>query len=410
MRTRSEVIYCNSCSAPETFAALARVLGPHGIMLHDISVNSSGCDSPTAQGLLVWFDGSIDDFLGNFAELWKKGCRRFVVLSPLTNHGRLWAALPNDQCHLFRQSWVVCSNLLPTEIANALRKNSMPSDWLLQRLDELLSARELYRLIRRFGHGSERDLTNQFLGPARLLLMRGRDCSSEMGKWKELWSGGDGFERTVLTEMNSATRTLHDELKITCSPIQEWLRSTNGGSRLEASALESLMLLLTRVRVLAGEKSQNRSVVGFFSDQVMPVQNWTNENREECYRILVVDDHSAAWRPVFEELGKDLNNSGLPISFEFSLYGKTVIPNGATTSGPVAFGFYDLIILDVFLGRADGRELLKMIRRDFPYLPVLLWTTSRRRGNFCRGLDGKWTSPQENSFVGNTSKYDQKMD
>src|ERR1017187_10222281 len=106
-------VWCDTGSARETFAALQRLLKQYGIALSATKANKSPA---AALGLMVWLDGNFEEFMASFRTLWKAGCRRFVVFSPIADHDRLWNAIPNDQYHTFRTAWPLCSELSPETI------------------------------------------------------------------------------------------------------------------------------------------------------------------------------------------------------------------------------------------------------------------------------------------------------
>ena len=91
-------------------------------------------------------------------------------------------------------------------------------------------------------------------------------------------------------------------------------------------------------------------------------------------RILLVEDDS----PLAQGLKKALNNEGLTV--DWLNKGNTAIT--ALASNPV-----DAVILDLGLPDIDGTEVLKIIKKKYPLIPVLILTARDSLDDKISGLD-----------------------
>ena len=261
-------------------------------------------------------------------------------------------------------------------LLNVLKKaanitNPRPSDWSFSRAREVILAKALYRKIVQFSHGGAKDLTNQVLAPLRL-LREGKTTAKIPAPWKknalELVTD---FKQCVLSDDNPWW--LAEELKDAFQGINKTNPLWNGD---QGARIERIMGLLTECRALAGVKS-NASMGDSLSVKPLPA-NIEPFDQSWSYEVLVIDDHAAAWRPIFQELQDTLaqgvgNREKLPVSFTF------LTGHGETTSTILAkIPDYDAVLLDVYLHRdLNGADILKAIRRHYVNLPVVIWTSSR---------------------------------
>lgn len=300
-----------------------------------------------------------EDRCRHWIELIEKGCRGFIVVDE-RDEGQVWSE--PFRGHRFLNPYLGrisrAKNLqeLCAKLAND------PEDLPLGSVRRYVEAILLQESLRRFSHGSDGDVVNGFLAPARLI--EDNDIrANQRETWATFWTP---FKDRVLNKIEGKSQ-IGDELTEACSPINSWMEDGNE-SFSKISDLERVMMLLTQIRTLADHRSRDESN----SPKSAPVKSLGSK----CgFKLLVVDDHSPTWHPVFESLMGELETklSNQKLLIEFSLDGKHL----AGTDDPVLFGSYDLVLLDIFLGNLSGTEILKRLRRDFSQLPVLLWTTSR---------------------------------
>lgn len=348
-------------------------------------------DNLPVVGLIAAFGrANTTGFLDTLVTLWSQGARRFVLFAPEGGSDpRPWQVLPALHRGALEKAVTTCDRADRGALIEAISKaerNTLP-EWAKTRLRETVEARRLHSKVRWFSHGASSDLTNQFLAPARLLLMAPADDEALAGfipLWRTEW---EKFNRKVVTAVKEGVTRfgqLGDELVSAADPIDRWLL-TEPSEKCTALDLDRMMALLTECRVAAGEATtQERGQAGE-GPGVPPLGNeaWL-ASRDQVFRVLVVDDHAAAWWPVFAELQRRLEVcDGARIIFEFSEDAQKVCVSDTGRKANIHFGYYDLVVLDVFLGfskdglNQDGRELLRRIRDSLVNLPVLLWTTSR---------------------------------
>lgn len=94
-------------------------------------------------------------------------------------------------------------------------------------------------------------------------------------------------------------------------------------------------------------------------------------------KVLLIDDHPlilAALQAVIRGLGEDLTVVGVATDRE---------ARAALKSDPD----YDLVLLDLYLGEADGFELLAELRSLYPALPIVVVSASDRASDVIRAID-----------------------
>jgi CheY-like chemotaxis protein/uncharacterized protein YidB (DUF937 family) len=385
-------ILCDKMYAQLTFAAvdvIGRESGEWSTL--DIADSQNALQGTVLLGLIADFGTSDSErFLETFDHLWKREARSFVLFAPeIGATPRPWQCLPPLHRGAFEQAFVLCGaadqDALKDAISTAGARPVLP-EWVVSRLRETIEARQLQSRVRSFSHGAESDLTNQFLAPARLLLLAHTvpDLPAELTKgWRTVWSR---FDEAVLREARDpGTRTgfgqIGQELASAADAIDKWLGNEKG-TPCAAEDLERLMALLTECRVAAGDRAAPEPRVGSKGGPVAPVGSPQSD-----FRVLVIDDHAEAWQPVVTALQRRLEEAEHRVLFEHSADAANVWTRGAgeskTDSAPIHFGSYHMVLLDIFLSPTtpglayDGREVLRTMRESWPNLPVVLWTTSR---------------------------------
>ena len=94
-------------------------------------------------------------------------------------------------------------------------------------------------------------------------------------------------------------------------------------------------------------------------------------------KVLLIDDHPlilAALQTVIRGLGDDVTVVGVATDREAR----------ATLKGDPD---YDLVLLDLYLGEADGFELLAELRGLYPALPIVVVSASDRASDVIRAID-----------------------
>ncbi len=90
--------------------------------------------------------------------------------------------------------------------------------------------------------------------------------------------------------------------------------------------------------------------------------------------ILLVDDETA----ITDNLAPFLARSGFTVA---------VASNGEEALQKVATGHPDLLVLDVLMPRLDGREVLRRLRQDGNWIPILLLTQVGEAGERAMALE-----------------------
>ena len=94
-------------------------------------------------------------------------------------------------------------------------------------------------------------------------------------------------------------------------------------------------------------------------------------------KVLLIDDHPlilAAMQAVIGGLGEDIAVTGAQSAEQ----ARACLGDAAD---------FDLALLDLVLGDADGFELLAEMRRDHPQVPVVILSASENAGDVVRALD-----------------------
>lgn len=346
----------------------------------------------TTIGILFWFGEPAElFFFEDFSRQWESGVRRFVLFSPELGDRRPWDGLPAGYQAAFADRVTLCPSPGADALQRALKKaqenGHKASEWAAVRLNEIIEARAVYSaVVRRFSHSSGADVSNQFLAPARLLLLDRTIAAEQAIKgsrpdWHRIWleDSGGGFDGAL--HRAGLKGTLISELIDSSTRLADWLKGESAA--ISPGDVSRTMALLTACRVASGEHT-NASDVGSPGEGVSPIRLDSVLGRVrqvgEPFKIVVVDDDAKAWRCVFQRLQERLQTRTCEVEFWFSADARTVATSdyASPQTRPLSFDEYDLVVLDVFLRqKRSGLELLREVRRDFPNLPVLLWTTSR---------------------------------
>lgn len=303
---------------------------------------------------------NAEEFCHHWVGLIEKGCQGFVHVDDRT--GTLQELFGG---HRFLAPYLdeiqQATNL--EELCNILA--GKPTSLPLGSIRRYVEAIALQESIKVFSHGSNGDVVNGFLAPARLLGDEG-ERSQQRKTWESYWQP---FTEKVLTVEN-ADFELGRELAEACGPIGRWIKSEGQEEEaLNDSDLERVMMLLTQIRTLSDQRSRISSNSPAETGVLGPL------GEEGGFKLLVVDDHAKTWYPVFELLLQELRRKlERDLKIDLSIDGKFLAD---AEQKDVFFGSYDLVLLDVFLGQDRGTGILEELRRDFSQLPVLLWTTSR---------------------------------
>lgn len=94
-------------------------------------------------------------------------------------------------------------------------------------------------------------------------------------------------------------------------------------------------------------------------------------------KVLLIDDHPlilAALQTVVQTMGREVSVHG-------------VAGGRAAREALAAGGGFDLILLDLRLGDADGYELLVELRKAYPEIPVVVVSASDRSADVIRAID-----------------------
>ena len=218
----------------------------------------------------------------------------------------------------------------------------------------------------------------------RLLLL----CGSEDDA-RSIWQNtarkfADDFKNDVCDPIANDTQNhfgeLGREIRRAYNDIEDWFTATTAKRvesdddasrrvKLQIDNLDRLMSLMTEARVDAGiSTGKTRGIVRTASAKP---QTLAFDQSKSCdYRILVVDDHAAAWKPVFESVKAKARERNITLIFEYETSSDST---GFWASVPK----YDVILLDIFLGTEKGTDVLQRLRLIYGHIPVLLWTTSR---------------------------------
>jgi CheY-like chemotaxis protein len=321
------------------------------------------------------------------------GCAKIVVVKPSAVFGSWWQESDASVKAAFDDYCVECSPDLASIVsalhkcasiqtaAPASRSCSLPQT---SRILRTLEAQNVYSLLGAFSHNSQFDIANQILAPLRLLLL----CGSEE-EARTVWQStskkfsGD-FKKNVCETIGNDTLNHFGEIgREICrayNDIEVWFTATTAKRvesdddasrrvRPQIDNLDRLMSLMTEARVDAGISTRTTARIARRAT-VKPQALAFDQLKSYEYRILVVDDHAAAWQPVFGSVKEKAKEENINLLFDFAT-------NASSPGFWASVPKYDLILLDVFLGTEKGTDVLQRLRLICGHIPVLLWTTSR---------------------------------
>ncbi len=267
------------------------------------------------------------------------------------------------------------------------------------RLLRRLQAENLYDLIEDFVHNAPNDITNNFLAPARMLLV-GRQTEAARSIWtspgKDLLAI---FKANVVdVVLKDNCRESYGDLGLEFASLAQTIASAFEGDpdvidAGAAVALSRLMEALAECRFLAGRKIESsalntvpRKAPGNTGQPRGPAMR---ASASQARRLLVIDDDIACWRSVLRSVQDVLREKhglyDIEINVATSFIGQieTLDESNLALSANASASLpdYDLLLLDIYLGLTTrtGVEWLEDIRGRMPQIPIILWTTSTDR-------------------------------
>ena len=340
-------------------------------------------DSMPPTGLIVLTE---DSFFDDFKKLCMNGCWYMVVTGNQLSELKPWSKLSAAYSFAF-ENRCEASPFLLTDIIAKLDVQFKKEFFDCQPAPttdicfKVCLSKKLYGYIEGFTHGGNYDISNSVLAPARILclLNDSRESGSQIHESIKLESQiVEKFQKSVINKI-----VLKDDGELGRELIQAWetikaeineKENTLYLNSLNADSFSTAMDLLTEIRILSGKKIETDS-----KDSLV-----CNVERGK-FRILLIDDHSEQWMPVFSEVQKRIKNIvGCDVSFEYSIDGNTLLDErqNSLSEEPGApdmwqrLADYDLVLVDIFLPGTNGLEILKKIRDRVMWLPVLLWTST----------------------------------
>ncbi len=333
-------------------------------------------------GLLSYQDD--DEFKNRFLLLDSLGSWSIIVLGDPGRFEQLNERFPLDVRQETTTRCISSRNLL-SDICKSLQRAIAPENPEQSRettVTRFLRAQGIFELIETFfGHNRRLDITNWVLGPIRMMLT---SSVAERLTLPDL----NPHQRDVLSRFEQLviyrlleTPHLYGELgralTVSFDEVKVGIESGEPRDRKALlSSFDALLSCLTKSREHAGRYTTT-SDWPLTEARVAPLKPAGKRRARTRFRILVIDDFAFTWRPALEGVSAALEQMELPTVFEFSVDGKSVA-RGRRDIVPLdeALPTYDLVVLDIFLGRENGLQLLERVRNRFLWLPVILWTTS----------------------------------
>lgn len=398
------VVVANPSKSP-VFGALVAALG-----VIDSRVEVRSIDSVNRRGELRGAVGaalchSRDEVGWRLSNLYAAGCHDAVV-AVLGANGiagpvpELETVTADGQCSVVLPGRFLVSVLFRAQEAGRAAAYGTPACSFLRHLE----AAALYRLIDRFCHRGEFDVTNAFLGEMRVLAQhhtyQTRMALDSLIKSVPSTQAYSAFSAAIEAiardfHLEESAAQLTDLWSRLCAAWQVW--SDESKPEAVAELASNLMTILSEIRLHAGAapSSQVRS-----GDVVTPVARHMSPQRASsstAYRVLVVDDHAAPWKPVFEVVATEISEKVQgSVQIDFCTDSVSVVV-GADGDDRVdlwkVLPQYDVVLLDVYLPCPDrtvqevpeeyrnvyGLAILRRIRQRLSRLPVLVWTSSMDR-------------------------------
>lgn len=338
-------------------------------ILNGAVVDAIACDDAVI-GLVIPNEAGGGDWADQAASILNQHpkCAGLVVAhdddQKLVAHLRHGLRVPFCQCVLFAKTDGNLLHNLLDKVGELLK--CRPSSVSMHRAREVIYANAIYRSLEMFGHGGTRDITNQFLGPLRMLHSMEQDVNSIFAEKIKLLRE---FHRIVLVPAKQ--RGIQGSELWNAS--YQVLRSRRSAA-LGVHAVNCLMDLLTECRINAGASAPLAQLEE--NSAQIPIPKNTKGKR---FKLLIIDDHYEAWSTFFEitrrkvltRLGANVKLTFTPLDCRQS---KSIARNALKELPD-----HDAVLLDIFLGpNVNGLAILDSIRRHYVNVPVILWTSSRQ--------------------------------
>jgi CheY-like chemotaxis protein len=270
-------------------------------------------------------------------------------------------------------------------------------------LKRSIEAELIYEKMLKFSHGGDFDITNELLGPLRILAKTESNAPQLTSDQRDIWEHFKNFVHGIrdLGHLGEAFKFATDELG---SAFRD-----GSTSKALCVKLENLMSVLTECRLASGKsppKPGGGSVSFVFApgaDSALPHTSGEStgpsvpppvDYHTPSWRILVVDDHVKNWIPVIRKLKAILKEStGRDVEIDvcdakkksangdWQVYSLDGYGDGIDTRMPAGellsrLPEYDLVLLDVYLGDAFGIDILHRVRGRLMHTPIIIWSTS----------------------------------
>jgi CheY-like chemotaxis protein len=348
-------------------------------------------------GIALCVESNPKEFWNHFVKLQRAGCRHFIRIVTNNEQPEPWDQLAPRWKRAMGK--VCCSKMLNVaEVSSEVQKvanllSAAPTDpGVMDLLRTLGHSKELIAVLPDFIHGGALDVTNIVLAPARMI------CNAECGheEKKEAWEywakRNEKWIKDVRKSLDSSwcelpkrgeKNSLALELFETWSAIAPHFDSGTYPCRDSIAEtnllhdLDGMMALLTEIRLVGRGEPGTSSGENIGGETPPLTLDFASTGEPQApYRVLVVDDHSSCWHEVIRLAAESARILlGHTISIDFSIDGKTLATDSKTELTQV-FCNYDLVILDVYLPGDRGPNILRNLRRDVSWLPVVIWTSS----------------------------------
>lgn len=306
-----------------------------------------------------------------------------------------WENLQPDDRAAFGEVCIWVEDLSLSSIIIALKHqlNKSPNSKSrahVTRCAEVVVATQCYKSLRSLSHGQADDATNTIWAPARMLCMTDEESKHLDRAWRDWRNTSKKLRKKLANVMPPKNRPFWSASS--CFPvfsfvsslekINSWLgpaypSKAQANDKLVAH-LDQVMISFAQIRQRAAGnivRGNTGSLRGCKPIKVVYPRS------HKTLRILVVDDHSNSWRPIFQIVARKLSASEKikrSVVIEFSSDFQTAMVWGDTKSQELQQRLteYDLVLLDIYLGEQDGLKLLDQIREQSMSLPVVIWTSS----------------------------------
>ena len=254
-------LYLNQKKAPDLLRALQNAFScGNDFLIKEAPANRIEVG---AIGLIPWFSLRPGAFIEELCNLWKAGCRRFVLVSP--SKGRKpWGeqdwVVPAHISIAFEEGIPVWDepqlDLLTVAIAKTPKFDD-PKAWTNFRIQHFVESGIIYNeFLSKFSHNSRKDLSNQFLAPARLLKLGKVDITKKCVRyWRmKLWgSKGSPFRHDTTHKVEDYGGNTGRELVAAAAKVTAKLKDLTAP---EVADLENVMSQITRIRETAGLRTR----------------------------------------------------------------------------------------------------------------------------------------------------------